>query len=121
MFGFPEALQAGSFPGDLSGLPLPYCNICIVYRYVYNMHVCMYVFALYIYIYVYMIFCTHTCLRMERQSSTEASLKHSQLMEILYIMVSAYVIYAVAEKLHSSGIIATLFGSMLMGIYATLA
>ncbi|CAE7551588.1 Slc9a8 [Symbiodinium natans] len=47
-----------------------------------------------------------------------ASLKHSQLMEILYIMVSAYVIYAVAEKLHSSGIIATLFGSMLMGIYA---
>ena len=39
-------------------------------------------------------------------------------MEILYIMASAYVIYAVAEKLHSSGIIATLFGSMLMGIYA---
>ncbi|CAE7838953.1 Slc9a8 [Symbiodinium sp. CCMP2592] len=47
-----------------------------------------------------------------------ASLKHSQLMEILYIMASAYVMYAVAEKLHSSGIIATLFGSMLMGIYA---
>ena len=50
----------------------------------------------------------------------KASLKHSQLMEILYIMASAYVIYAVAEKLHSSGIIATLFGSMLMGIYAIL-
>ncbi|CAE7564401.1 Slc9a8, partial [Symbiodinium pilosum] len=47
-----------------------------------------------------------------------ASLKHSQLMEILYIMASAYLIYAVAETLHSSGIIATLFGSMLMGIYA---
>jgi len=39
-------------------------------------------------------------------------------MEILYIMASAYLIYGLAETLKASGIIATLFGSMLMGIYA---
>jgi len=47
-----------------------------------------------------------------------ASLKHSQLMEILYIMACAYLIYGLAETSHASGIIATLFGSMMMGIYA---
>ncbi|CAK9053868.1 unnamed protein product [Durusdinium trenchii] len=47
-----------------------------------------------------------------------ASLKHAQLMEILYIMASAYLMYGLAETLHASGIIATLLGSMLMGIYS---
>lgn len=46
-----------------------------------------------------------------------ASLKHSQLMEILYIMACAYMMYGLAETFHASGIIATLFGSMVMGIY----
>jgi len=44
-------------------------------------------------------------------------LQHSQFLEILYISTSAYLTFALSEKLHCSGIIATLFCSMTMGIY----
>eukprot|EP00933_Yihiella_yeosuensis_P023635 TRINITY_DN18399_c0_g2_i1.p1 TRINITY_DN18399_c0_g2~~TRINITY_DN18399_c0_g2_i1.p1 ORF type:complete len:670 (+),score=90.87 TRINITY_DN18399_c0_g2_i1:46-2010(+) len=46
-----------------------------------------------------------------------AKLHHSQLMEILYIVTTAYLTFSIAEQVYVSGIIAVLFCSMAMGVY----
>mmetsp|Transcript_59425 Transcript_59425/g.96125 ORF Transcript_59425/g.96125 Transcript_59425/m.96125 type:complete len:508 (+) Transcript_59425:1-1524(+) len=46
-----------------------------------------------------------------------ADLTHSQLMEILFILISSYLTFSLAEAVHCSGIITVLFCSMAMGIY----
>jgi len=46
-----------------------------------------------------------------------AQMQHAQLMEILYIVTSCYLTFSVAEEVGCSGIITTLFCSMMMGVY----
>jgi len=44
-------------------------------------------------------------------------LHHHSMLQILYIMVSCYFTFAVAESMHFSGIIANLFAGMMMSVY----
>jgi len=47
-----------------------------------------------------------------------AAMRHSQAMEILFVLMSGFLTYSLAESFHMSGIIAVLFCSVVMGIYA---
>lgn len=43
---------------------------------------------------------------------------HAPRLEILFLTISAYLTFAVAEVLHMSGIVATIFCGVILGIYA---
>jgi len=47
-----------------------------------------------------------------------ADMRHSQSMEILFIVLSCFLTFSSAEIVHMSGIIAVLFCGIIMGIYA---
>jgi len=47
-----------------------------------------------------------------------ATMRHSKAMEILFVLMSSFLTYSLAESFYLSGIIAVLFCSVIMGIYA---